>query len=203
MKLLKQFLNIITTLLCLLAILSAVGLIAPRIAGYKPFSVISPSMTPTYKVGTLVYVKSEDFGDIRTGDVITFVINEQLQTATHRVVGIDEENRTFTTKGDANASNDGSPVFYENVVGVVRFAIPKIGYVSDFVSKPAGISACVAVLIAILLFETWLSVLEKKKEQRKAFWEEETVLPEFDFSFLEKEEDGADEPAELSADESE
>ena len=43
------------------------------------------------------------------------------------MVNIDSQNRTFTTKGDANNTADPAPVSWENVIGKVILGIPWAG----------------------------------------------------------------------------
>ena len=47
---------------------------------------------------------------MQVGDAITFVLNEDLDVVTHRVISIDAENEHFYTQGDANDAPDGAPV---------------------------------------------------------------------------------------------
>ena len=98
----KKILNNISTVLVVLVVILAVFLMGSRLVGLQVYHVISPSMEPTYSTGDLLYVKTVDPDSIKVGDPITFVLNEELVVATHRVVDIDTENRHFTTKGDAN-----------------------------------------------------------------------------------------------------
>lgn len=140
--------------LLFLAIL-AVGL--PKLFGVRPFAVLSGSMTPAIGVGDLVFTQPTAFDDIHEGDVITFVLNDNLDVATHRVVAIDRDQQLITTKGDANSAVDGNPVWYPNVVGVVKFDIPKLGYALNWFSvmsnKIIAITAVVAAFIVALIVD--------------------------------------------------
>lgn len=164
----KKIWNILSTLLVAAIVLCAVFLMGARILGYQVFTVISGSMEPAYSVGDLIYVKAADPDTIRVGDPITFVLNESLVVATHRVVEIDRENQHFYTKGDANQVADQSPVHFNNVIGVPAFRIPKLGYVADFIQNPPGmyltIAAC-AVLILLAFLPDLLAKREKEPEE--------------------------------------
>ena len=109
-KKVKKIWDTVTTVLVVLVVVFAVFLMGSRLVGLQVFNVISGSMEPTYSVGDLLYVKSVDPDSVKVGDPITFVLNEELVVATHRVVAIDGENRLFTTKGDANETEDAAPV---------------------------------------------------------------------------------------------
>ena len=122
-----------------------------RLIGYTPYSVLSPSMSPAYKTGDLVYVRSVDPEDIDVDDVITFVADENLTVVTHRVYDIDQEHRRFITKGDANEDVDAGAVMYENVVGVVGFSIPKLGYFAGYLTSDTGRYVGFSIVCALLL----------------------------------------------------
>lgn len=140
-----------TWLLVAVVVLIAMALVGVRLFGFKPFAVLSPSMTPKYGVGDLVYALPTDPEEIEVGDVLTFVANAEGTIVTHRVAEVDRENRCFYTKGDANESRDGNPVVYENAVGVVRFSLPKMGYVSSYLTSESGRYAAIAAVLALIL----------------------------------------------------
>ncbi|MDO4567451.1 MAG: signal peptidase I [Clostridia bacterium] len=140
----------ITCVVVLLAIL----LVGVRLVGLQPFAVLSGSMEPEYPTGSLIYVRECAAADVQVGDPITFVLNEDLVIATHRVIAIDAENQHFYTKGDANDSADGAPVHFNNLIGVPVMFVPYMGYVADFVTNPPGlyITICVGVLLLLWVF---------------------------------------------------
>ena len=121
-------------------------------------------MEPEYCVGDLVYVKKVDPTTIQPGDVITFLVNENLVIGTHRVVRVDSQTQHFYTKGDANEIEDGSPVHFNNVIGVPKFSLPKLGYVSDFVQNPPGTYITLAVGLFFILTVFLPDFFRKKKE---------------------------------------
>ena len=163
-KLLKKIWNVISTALVVLIVLCAVFLVGSRLLGYQVFNVISGSMEPAYQTGSLIYVKEVDPYEIKVGDPITFVLNEDLVVATHRVVEIDAENQHFYTKGDANETADASPVHFNNVIGVPQFGIPLLGYVSDFIQNPPGMYITIAVGVVLIIVVFLPDMIGKKKK---------------------------------------
>lgn len=162
---LKKIWNIVSMVLVVLVVLCAVFLMGTRLLGYNCYNVISGSMAPKYNVGDLIYVKEVDVNTIQVGDAITFVLNDKLDVATHQVSRIDKENQCFYTKGLANAEEDGEPVLFQNVLGVPKFCIPKLGVVSDYVQKPPGLYVTIAVgAVAILLVFLPDLIVKKKKD---------------------------------------
>lgn len=161
----KKIWNIVSTALVVIMVVCAVFLMGSRLMGFRCFNIISPSMEPEYMVGDLIYVKDVDPTTIKEGDVITFIVNEDLVVGTHRVVRVDAENQRFYTKGDANEIEDQSPVHFNNVIGVPKFAIPKLGYVSDFVQNPPGMYITIGIGIILILAVFLPDMIGKKKNE--------------------------------------
>lgn len=170
-KKVKKTWDAATTVLVVLVVIFAVFLMGSRLVGLQVFHVISPSMEPNYSVGDLIYVKAVDPDSVKVGDPITFVLNEDLVVATHRVVAIDSENRQFTTKGDANKTEDAAPVHFNNLIGIPVFSIPLLGYVSAYIQNPPGMYVAIA-LGAVLLIGVFLPNLLTKKEKKEELQEE-------------------------------
>ena len=166
MSAMKKLWNIISTALVVLIVICAVFLMGSRLLGYQVFTVISGSMEPEYSVGDLLYVKDVDVDSIQVGDPITFILNEDLVVATHRVVRIDAANQHFYTKGDDNETEDSAPVHFKNVIGVPQFSIPYLGYVSDYIQNPPGmyVTIAVGILLVILVFLPDFFGKKKKEE---------------------------------------
>lgn len=167
-KSVKKTWNVISTVLVAIVVIIALLLVGARVFGLQVYAVLSGSMEPTYHVGSIIYVKSVDPSEIKVGDPITFVMNEQLTVATHRVVRIDTENSSFYTKGDANDDPDAAPVHFNNLLGKPVFTIPYLGYISSYVQSPPGIYIAVGVgvlLLALAFLPDMLDSGKKKKQQ--------------------------------------
>ena len=173
---LKKIWNIFSTILVVVIVLCAVFLMGSRLLGYKCYTIISGSMQPIYNVGDLIYVKPVEPANINVGDPITFVLNEDLVVATHRVVRIDAENQRFYTKGDANEIEDSDPVHFNNVIGVPKFSLPKLGYVSEFIQNPPGmyITIGAGLVLIIILFAPDMFGKKKKETETEIETENET-----------------------------
>ena len=167
----KKVWDISTTILVALLVLCAVFLMGSRLMGYRVFNVISPSMEPEFCVGDLIYVKKVDPSTVKVGDPITFILNENLVIATHRVVRIDAENQHFYTKGDANQTEDTEPVHFNNLIGVPQFRVPMLGYVSHFIQHPPGTYITLAVGVVLIGIVFLPDFFVRKKDEP----EEETA----------------------------
>jgi len=166
----KRVWNIVSIILIAIMVLLVILLVGVRLIGFQPYSVLSGSMEPTYHTGSLIYVKKIDPQDVKEGDPITFVLDENLTVATHRVIKIDEENQHFYTKGDANEYPDASPVHFKNLIGKPAFTIPYMGYVASYIQNPPGryIAIAAAAIILLLIFLPDLFDDSKKKGKGKA-----------------------------------
>lgn len=159
-------------LLIVLAVLAGI-LIIPKVMGYEEMAVLTGSMEPNYPVGSLIFVKEVDPENLKVGDVITYRLDEDT-VVTHRIVEINQEEQTVTTKGDANSDNDGSPVFYSNIVGKAHFNIPYLGFIAMNIKTPKGIIAVCGVLVAIILLTFIPEIFssddeeEEKKKDKKS-----------------------------------
>lgn len=162
MDALKKFFDGFSTVVLILLAVLVLVLHATKPFGIKPFAVLSGSMEPSYHTGSLVYVKSVAPEEIEVGDPITFTISGST-VVTHRVVEIDPVQREFTTKGDANDTND-SAIGFDCLIGRVVFTVPLLGYAAVFLAAPYG-KAILILLFALSVVMIFLSeALKKKKE---------------------------------------
>ena len=168
----KKIWKCITSVLVALVVIVALLLVGARLAGLQVFTVLSGSMEPAYHVGSLIYVKDVDPFELESGDVITFMLDENT-VATHRIVEVvpDEEDDSvvrFRTKGDANENVDGSLVHYKNVIGSPVFTIPYLGYAVSYIQNPPGtyvaISAGAILLLLVFLPDLFDGDKKKKKD---------------------------------------
>ena len=117
MKVLRKLWSVITTLLVAVVVILAVLLVGVRVVGLTPYAVLSGSMEPTYHVGALIYVKDVAPADITVGMPITFVVNEDLLLATHRVVDIEvittRQEQVLDEAGNPVLDDEGNPVVEE------------------------------------------------------------------------------------------
>lgn len=91
-------------------------------------------------------------------------------------VALDEPSYYFTTKGDANESVDGTPVYYKNVLGVPVFSLPYLGYLSSWLQTRQGMimGISIALVIIILTFLPDLLKLVEEPDKKKSEEAKET-----------------------------
>lgn len=147
----------------------------PDIMGYRLYVVQSGSMEPDIQTGSLVISKRVSPKDLKVGDVITFKSKDESTTlVTHRIEQITKENEelSFITKGDANEVVDLEPIKQGNVIARVKYDIPYLGYMTDFIKTKQGMLLVVIIpAIALLLIEIfkligYASELDRSKKAR-------------------------------------
>ena len=132
-------------------IIAALLVAAPILLGYRPVVVLSGSMAPAYPVGSIIYYKQASFESLGEGDAITFAIGER-SLATHRIVSVDRQAKTFVTKGDANPAQDAEPAPYDRVRGrATRFALPYVGYATGYLRHWYAVGGIALILLLDML----------------------------------------------------
>ena len=126
------------------------------VADHPVMTVLSDSMTPTFRAGDLVV---EDpvvhTARLAVGDVITFRTGHGQDLVTHRIVQVngsaEHRNVTYRTQGDANNASDITPVSPERVVGVYSWRIPYGGYALEAARSQTVMFLLIFILGAALL----------------------------------------------------
>ncbi|MFC7139395.1 signal peptidase I [Halosimplex aquaticum] len=138
--------HLLVTAAVLLVVAPVLGHVAMSLApGTASYVVSSDSMAPTFASGSLVYVGAT--GDYGAGDVITFRHGDR--TVTHRVV--EETDRGYVTRGDANDRLDDWRVEESQVVGEVLLSVPVYGALLAFAGTPLGYLLGVVLPASVLI----------------------------------------------------
>ncbi|MRZ81797.1 signal peptidase I [Paeniclostridium sordellii] len=119
-----------------------------KLIGFRTYTVLSGSMEPEFYPGDMVVTKHKDKANINVNDIVTYRDNEGV-IITHRI--IEETDEGYITKGDNNNVKDAGILKEENIIGKVKFSIPKIGYLMNFLSD-SKVVAIEMVLLAIFIF---------------------------------------------------
>ena len=122
----------------LLVVLIMMALVS-GIFKYKIMAIASDSMRPVFSRGDAVIIENYDGGaEIKKGDIVAFKHDNKIYV--HRIVKIEKYNNViyYTTKGDNNDAVDNFDTEYSNIVGIVRFYIPLIGYPTVWLSEFIG-----------------------------------------------------------------
>ena len=105
----------------------------PQVFGRHFLVVRSGSMTPAFATGSMVAINqttATENAQLPVGAVVAFrsLANPEV-LITHRIVDIVDVNGTsaYQTKGDANATADGTYLAPERVIGTYSFSVPRLG----------------------------------------------------------------------------
>ncbi len=162
--------RLITTLILGVAAVLGIAMasvMAPKLLGYQTVILLSGSMEPAFSVGDVVIAESVPSDTLHLGDVIVFAMTPDAELPTvHRIVNIREQEgkRYYTTRGDANLTDDTVETSLPSKGWRVTKRIPFMGYVMLYAAKPAGMSLLIGIpLIGLLSLQIveWL-----KRRQR-------------------------------------
>jgi signal peptidase len=140
------------------AFLALLGLgLVPRTGWYRPVTVLSGSMAPSFSAGDMVVVTPEPLRDVRVGQIISYRIpvgDHHIQS--HRVIKIVRAgaNPVVRTKGDANAVADPwTAKLHGTTAWRVRAVLPKLGWVVFWFRSPLvhDLSVLLAPLLLALI----------------------------------------------------
>lgn len=117
----------------------------PKPALVSAYTIVSPSMVPNINVlDVIITTRVSDPSKIKVGDVITFNSTDYRSsgvTVTHRVKKVEKTSDgkyLFTTKGDANNTEDATRQPFSSIYGKVLLRLPKLGYIQYILSSVLG-----------------------------------------------------------------
>jgi signal peptidase I len=143
--------------------------IFPITGNFKVMVVLSGSMEPTIKTGSLVVAMPSQ--DYKIGDIITFgPYSKTKSPTTHRIqdIKISSGSPVYITKGDANNAPDQKEVLKKDIIGKVGLDIPYLGYFVDFAKKPAGFALLIIVPALIIIFDEAKKIISEMKKIKDA-----------------------------------
>jgi len=130
----------------------------PFMPGFKLAVVFSGSMEPAMPVGALAIMTPVEPEDIKVNDIVAYhPIYDPATIVSHRVIEVTERGSTFDfrTKGDANEEPDLYRVPASNVLGLVIFSVPYMGYgllsAREYLQTEAGFAVLVVVPTLLII----------------------------------------------------
>lgn len=116
-------------------------------------------------------VKEKDLNKIEVGDVISYhgtiyLGGTPIETSiTHRVIGIDKDNRLIIVQGDANPTAD-DPVSYDDVIAVVKRNSVTFKLIYKTVSSFWGFAILIFIpMLIMLILQIYQMLLQRKTEK--------------------------------------
>jgi len=160
--------------------------------GLQFFAVTSGSMEPAIPTGAIISVGKYNLEELQEGDIITYNVKANTEdkpaVVTHRIHKIEKQEQqqstnfdgetvekntisyTIKTKGDANSEPDTYELGPNNIIGLYKWHVPYLGFVSAYAQTAQGFIALVIVPATILIVWeiTSLVLYFKKRYQDKA-----------------------------------
>lgn len=155
--------------------------------GYKPYIVLSDSMSGVFDVGDIVVSKQTDVSKLKEGDIISFRSidpNNYDTVVTHKIKGETEYEgqKAFVTYGVSTGIEDEYSVPADRVIGEYQFRLPKMGYFFQFLKTPMGYFVFIFIPFMLLIgseavrfFKLWK---QYKAEQAAMLEEQKTIVEE-------------------------
>lgn len=138
------------------------------------YTIVSPSMVPSINVlDVIITTRVSDPSKIKVGDVITFNSTDYRSsgvTVTHRVRKIEKTSDgkyLFTTKGDANNTEDATRQPFSSIYGKVLIRIPKLGYIQYILSSVLGWICLIIVPTIIIIGLDIIKIVKTIKNDSK------------------------------------
>ena len=165
-KIFKVTYSIIVAFVVLVALLLMISIL-PITGNYKVLTVISGSMEPAIRVGSVAIVKPVN--DYKIGDVITFGPYSKTKAPTsHRIFDIKvvDGQPIYITKGDANNAPDTREISKKDIIGKVLLSVPFAGYAVDFAKKPIGFVFIIIVPAAVIIFDEVKKIIQEARKKK-------------------------------------
>lgn len=146
----------------------------PSIFGVTPLIVLSGSMSGDaedhIEIDDLVIIKDVDTDDLKAGDVITY--KQGKSYVTHRIIEehYDEERgmRYFTTKGDANNTEDSLPVYENEIIGIYKGTrVANAAKFMNFAQSIPGMLVLIGIPVVAFLVADFLFRRKQKAKTEK------------------------------------
>lgn len=160
MKIVRWLVSSLIHLIAGAVLVVVIALIAVVIAGYRPYVVLSGSMEPEIRTGSICLIDTGyPYDELQLGDVIAFT-NGRI-SVTHRIYEF--RDGLIRTKGDANDSPDQYFISAGNYLGRYVGSVPFAGYAVFWLQTKRGMILTVTTGVSLML----LDALVKETDIRK------------------------------------
>ena len=143
----------------------------PKPALVSAYTIVSPSMVPNINVlDVIITTRVSDPSKIKVGDVITFNSTDYRSsgvTVTHRVKKVEKTSDgkyLFTTKGDANNTEDATRQPFSSIYGKVLIRLPKLGYIQYILSSVLGWVLLIIVPTVLIIGADIIKIIKTIKD---------------------------------------
>ena len=174
-----QVINTLISIIFIIVFVAVISLITQKFAlkkevpdlfGYKILQVMSGSMSGEFETGDTILIKKiSDESNLKIGDVVTYKVKANT-LVTHRIVNITKtgESLSYTTKGDANNTEDMEKVTFSAIEGIYVKKLELTGNLINFMQKPYGMVVIFTIpIIMLICVVNSERVKEEKRNKRR------------------------------------
>ena len=183
----SKLLKFIVNLFLIAAILIAVAILVPPLAGVTTTIVDTSSMNTNLPLGSITYSTDIDVFDIKAGDVI--LKENDSSTYAYTIEETDAENGRFVGVSTADPEGAKEDIVLRNTVSKVAVSIPYIGYILIAMHSLEGIIIVVLIVVLMIILFILSELWKVRPEEEEEAPEEE---PEEEPQVTAKEETGID-----------
>ena len=174
----RAYQKVINYVLWLIVILSLLGVMSAaffRFSGvtlevgkFRMFMIITGSMEPKYKVGDFVIISKINPDNLNEGDIIAFISQDgetNGEVIIHRVCSI-RENHTFTTRGDANPTEDSYTVEESQILGKVTNHLSLLGSINRIFLKTWVFLTFIATPLGVIILIETAGIIKRTRQSK-------------------------------------
>lgn len=146
--------------------------------GFRIYIVNSDSMKPEFASGDLVFVKETPARDLKEGDVISYISQDENsfgEIITHKIRTVYTDgagNPTFITYGTNTGVDDTTPVNEPYIMGRYVFHLPSVGNFFNFLKTPQGYIVCIFVPFMLLILYQGINCIRLFRRYKREQTEE-------------------------------
>ena len=176
----SKLLKLIVNVFLVAAILIAVAILVPPLAGVKTTIVDTTAMKTNLPLGSVTYSNDIDVFDIKPGDVI--LKENDSSTYAYVIIETDAANGKFKAISAADPNGPEEEVILRNTVSKVAVMVPYIGFILIAMHSLEGIIIIILVVILLvimfILSELWKDRGEDEDEEQEEGEEEKEPVPQ-------------------------
>lgn len=157
------------------------------IFGYSYSVVPTPSMKDTINPNDIIIIKNVPFEDIKLEDIIVYYNCEENKNIVHRVK-IDNEDGSFTTKGDNNDDYDKVSVTKDNYLGKAVSYGSFLGLGKLILNGRNAVFFVIIIIFAYIIISEIINLIKFSKQKQTQEIENKKRKEQIDYENRRREE---------------
>ena len=168
MKIIKNILIAFALFVLTMSVLVVVFVSFNPVKTFQILKVMSGSMEPALKTGSVAFVKQTNPLNLKEGDIVSYSLKNS-PLVTHRIIKVNTNAKelSFITKGDANKTADVDSISSSDIKGKVIFSIPFLGYLANWTRTPVGFILLIIIPAVLIILNEIFSMHKAVKDEIK------------------------------------